>query len=88
MNQKKTIKLEGGKYTIVYDKTNQYPEKCLRYGEEWRDLIGDKLIFALCNEIEELERDNEDLYEKARQSYQKGFCDAGNYKNNFKEYNI
>ena len=31
------------------------PVKCLRYGEEWRDLLGDNLIFWLCARIEELE---------------------------------
>ena len=51
----KTIKLDNGKYTIIYDKNNQYPEKCFRYGEEWRDLVGDNLIFWLCKRIEDLE---------------------------------
>lgn len=51
----KTIKLDDGKYTIVYNEHNQYPAKCLRYGEEWRDLTGDNLIFWLCAKIEELE---------------------------------
>lgn len=50
----KTITLDNGKYTIVYDKDNNFPEKCLRYGEEWRELVGDNLIFYLCNEIERL----------------------------------
>lgn len=53
----KTVKLDGGKYTIVYDKTNSYPVKCLRYGEEWRDLLGDNLIYWLCARIEELEEE-------------------------------
>ena len=45
----KEIKLDSGKYTTVYDKTGSYPVKCLRYGEEWRNLLGDNLIFlALC----------------------------------------
>lgn len=51
----KTIKLDDEKYTIVYDENNQYPVKCLRYGKEYRDLIGDNLIFWLCARIEELE---------------------------------
>ena len=53
----KTIKLDGRKYTIVYDKTDSYPVKCLRYGEEWRDLLGDNLIFWLCARIEKLEEE-------------------------------
>lgn len=54
-NMGKTIELDNGKYTIMYDENNQYPMKCLRYGEEWRDLVGDNLIFWLCAKIEELE---------------------------------
>ena len=54
-NTGKTIELDNGKYTVMYDENNQYPMKCLRYGEEWRDLVGDNLIFWLCAKIEELE---------------------------------
>ena len=54
-NMGKTIELDNGKYTIMYDENNQYPMKCLRYGEEWRNLVGDNLIFWLCAKIEELE---------------------------------
>lgn len=51
----KTIDLDNGKYTVVYDKTDSYPVKRLRYGEEWRTLLGDNLIYWLCARIEELE---------------------------------
>ena len=54
-NMGKTIELDNGKYIVMYDENNQYPMKCLRYGEEWRDLVGDNLIFWLCAKIEELE---------------------------------
>ena len=54
-NMGKTIELDNGKYTVMYDENNQYPMKCLRYGEQWRDLVGDNLIFWLCAKIEELE---------------------------------
>lgn len=54
-NMGKTIEIDNGKYTVMYDENNQYPMKCLRYGEEWRDLVGDNLIFWLCAKIEELE---------------------------------
>ena len=57
----KTINLDDGKYTIIYDKNNQYPIKCLRYGEGWKDLIGDNLIFWLCKKIEELEEKTNDM---------------------------
>ena len=54
-NMGKTIELDNGKYAVIYDENNQYPMKCLRYGEEWRNLVGDNLIFWLCAKIEELE---------------------------------
>jgi hypothetical protein len=51
----KEIILEDGKYTIVYDFSPQsFTFKALRYGEEWRNLSGDKLILALIHRIEEL----------------------------------
>ena len=59
----KAIKLDNGKYTIVYDETNSFPEKCLRYGEEWRNLVGDNLIFWLCQRIKELEEEIDDMNE-------------------------
>ena len=51
----KTIRVADGKYTIVYDEDNRFPVRCLRHGEEWRDLTGDNLIFWLCVKIAELE---------------------------------
>lgn len=45
------IQLNDGKYTVVYDETNSFPEKVFRYGEEWRDVTGDNLIYWLCVEI-------------------------------------
>lgn len=39
-----------GKYTIIYDlKTGQ--SECLRYGEKWRSLTGDKMVLAMFDEI-------------------------------------
>lgn len=48
MDEKITIC--DGKYTLVYNHENG-DFRALRYGKEWRDLIGDKLIFALFCEI-------------------------------------
>jgi hypothetical protein len=48
------ITLDNGKYTIVNDVENTGDFYALRYGEEWRDLIGDKLVLALVSEIEDL----------------------------------
>lgn len=58
----KKIELDNGKYTIVYNEDNQYPKKCLRYGEEWRDLVGDNLVFWLCNRIQELEEKLDNIH--------------------------
>lgn len=46
------IELEGGKYTIIHE--NGCNLRALRYGEEWRNLIGDNLVLAMAQEIEEL----------------------------------
>lgn len=50
----KEIELENGKYTIVFN-DNPFEFKALRYGEEWRNLVGDNLILALVDYIEDLE---------------------------------
>lgn len=46
------IDLEDGKYSVVHD--NGRDLRALRNGEPWRDLVGDKLIFAMTCEIEQL----------------------------------
>ena len=46
--------LQQGKYTIIQN-LDAGVFKCLRYDEEWRDLIGDNLILALCQRIQDLE---------------------------------
>lgn len=43
------IELEGGKYVLVDSGRGQL--KALRYGEEWRDLTGDKMIGCLAFEL-------------------------------------
>lgn len=39
------VDLEGGKCTVVMP--NNGGLHALRYGEPWRDLTGDKLVYAL-----------------------------------------
>lgn len=50
--EKKIIKLEDGKYSIILDHTLEgfefYAE---RHNERWRDFIGDKLVMAMFQEI-------------------------------------
>ncbi len=49
----RTMTLEGGKYKVVFMSDGRMC--ALRYGADWRDLTGDKLILALVHRIEELE---------------------------------
>jgi hypothetical protein len=53
-----------GKYTVLFDLLNGVSE-CLRYGEEWRDLRGDKLILAMFDEVVELKQQLEAAERKA-----------------------
>lgn len=48
------IDLSDDKYTIIEDLENGRFE-ALRYGEEWRNLIGDNLILSLVQKVQELE---------------------------------
>ena len=55
------IELENGKYTYVcYDDGRQH---ALRYGEEWRDLVGDKFVYCLAHRVTELQEQNKALVE-------------------------
>jgi len=48
------VDLCDGKYTVIYDlETGQ--SECLRYGEKWRELCGDKMVLAMFDRIVELE---------------------------------
>lgn len=52
------IELAEGKYTYINDNGNQ---RALRYGEEWRDLTGDNLIYYMGVEIQQLKLSVEQL---------------------------
>ncbi len=43
------VELDGGKYTVIRE--NDGRMHALRYGEPWRDLVGDNLIYWLMVEI-------------------------------------
>jgi hypothetical protein len=47
------IELEGGKYTVIHD--NGANLHALRHGEPWRELVGDGLVLAMAQRIEDLE---------------------------------
>lgn len=46
------VDISDGKYTVIQDETGAI--KALRYGEDWRDCVGDNLILALAQEVERL----------------------------------
>ena len=48
------IDLCDGKYSVIYDLETGRSE-CLRYGEKWRELCGDKMVLAMFDRIVELE---------------------------------
>jgi ubiquinone biosynthesis protein UbiJ len=52
------IELDNGKYTYIFEDGKHC---ALRYGEEWRNLTGDKFIYAMACEIERLQEENEEL---------------------------
>lgn len=60
---KKTYNLADGKYTLVRD--DGYKLEALRYDEPWQamtdDLVGNNLIHALLNRIDELEKEVSDF---------------------------
>ncbi len=47
------ISVYDGKYTLIYNSENS-EFKCLRYGKEWRNLVGDGMILSLFFEIQRL----------------------------------
>ena len=49
------MKLDNGKYEL---KRVDNRLICLRYGEPWRDVTGDNLIYWLMTELEELQQGN------------------------------
>jgi len=53
---KESVKLDSGKYEVVLDQTyGEFNFNALRYGEKWRNLVGDNLILAMFYKIQELE---------------------------------
>lgn len=53
------MKLSGGKYefkTVPAEVGGGEVLVCLRYGEPWRDFVGDNAILALYRRAEELEQ--------------------------------
>jgi hypothetical protein len=68
-----------GKYTVIYDFDTGQSE-CLRYGEPWRDLCGDKMVLALFDEIVELREKVEQLERAIKGTEKYAINDPEEYK--------
>ncbi len=53
------IVIADGKYTIHHE--NGTNLRCLRYGQHWRDLVGDGMVLAMAQEIESLRDELKEL---------------------------
>jgi len=45
------VSVNSDKYRVVLDDKTGF--KCYRYGEEWKDIVGDNLIYWLAAELQE-----------------------------------
>ena len=48
------VNVSDNKYTVLIPETAEERLVALRYGEPWRDLVGDKLILGLAQELHDL----------------------------------
>lgn len=66
------IDVNNGKYTVVFDdETGKLT--ALRYGEPWRGIQGDNLVYWLAMELQEAREEIENLVEY-KQMYE-GLCE-------------
>lgn len=56
MTETTSITVADGKYTVQHE--NGANLRALRYGEPWRDLVGDNLVYWMACRIEELEKES------------------------------
>ncbi len=54
MQEELRVTVADGKYTVVFGADCRL--HALRYGEEWRDCVGDGLILALAQEVRRLQK--------------------------------
>ena len=71
-----------GKYTVIYDFSTGQSE-CLRYGQPWRQLVGDKMVLAMFDRVVELQAENAALKAELEQ-WQRSVCDQGEVIENLK----
>ena len=70
------VKVDDDKYTVLFPTEPQDHGnfRALRYGEEWRDLTGDSLIYNLVYELNEARAENARLREALEQIDQPIAC--------------
>jgi len=61
-----------GKYLFV--ESEGYKLECMRYGEPWRDFIGDKAVHRLFSEAIRLKEINSDMYEALKDIVDQGWA--------------
>lgn len=54
INGRDAITLDHGKYTVLFGKTDSFPEQALRGDEPYRNLTGDNLIFWMAAVIRDI----------------------------------
>lgn len=52
MSDEWSLTVSDGKYKVIFDGRGL---RALRYGEEWRSLVGDNLVMGLCHKVMELQ---------------------------------
>lgn len=66
MSYSTRLDLCDGKYSVIYDPETGQAE-CLRYGEKWRELCGDKMVLEMFDRIIELDEEIMRLSEALKQ---------------------
>ena len=59
------VTISDGKYTVIIPEKPGDKLHVLRYGEPWRDCVGDNVILALASELEEAREENKFLKSKS-----------------------
>lgn len=65
MNDQEVVSVNDGKYSVVMGTNGSL--KALRYGEPWRDLTGDNLVYWLAVELREARLRIEELMDDCRE---------------------
>jgi len=47
------VSTSAGKYTFIITEQPKFEFKCLRYGGEWRDFVGDGAVMSLVQELDD-----------------------------------